>query len=83
MVDTEIIQKVFEELWILITNDKDFDEKVYRDVRLHKGVILLRPEDERSGLKIRVVYRLIQSYADRLPGSFVVATDKQVRFAAD
>ncbi len=33
--------------WILIANDKDFGQKVYRDGRLHKGVIWLRLEDER------------------------------------
>lgn len=33
MQDDEIIQKAFDENWILITNDKDFGEKVYRDRR--------------------------------------------------
>ena len=37
--DDDIIQKAFEEDWILITNDKDFGEKVYRDGRFHKDII--------------------------------------------
>jgi predicted nuclease of predicted toxin-antitoxin system len=45
MDDDSIIQKAGEENWILITNDKDFGDKVYRDGRLHKGIILLRLED--------------------------------------
>ena len=44
-VDT-IIRKAFAEQWVLITNDKDFGEKVYRD-QCHHGVILLRLEDNR------------------------------------
>jgi len=33
MADDDIILKALEENWILITNDKDFGEKVYRDGR--------------------------------------------------
>ena len=50
--DDIILQKAFEENWVLITNDKDFGDKVYRNGRLHKGVILLRLEDERALSKI-------------------------------
>jgi len=81
MDDEDIIRKAHEENWILITNDKDFGEKVYRDGRLHHGVILLRLEDERSSPKIQILSRLLQAYPDRLPDSFVVVTEKQVRFA--
>jgi rRNA-processing protein FCF1 len=41
MDDDDIILKALEENWILITNDKDFREKVYRDGRLHRGIISL------------------------------------------
>ena len=81
MNDDDIIQKAAAENWILITNDKDFGDKVYRDGRLHRGVILLRLEDERSTSKIKVLSLLFQNYIDRLPDSFVVVTEKQIRFA--
>jgi len=81
MDDEDIIRKALEENWILITNDKDFGGKVYRDGRLHHGVILLRLEDERSSPKIQILSRLLQTYPDRLSSSFVVVTEKQVRFA--
>lgn len=79
--DDDIIQKAFDEEWILITNDKDFGDKVYRDGRLHHGVILLRLEDERSASKILVLSRLLKAFSDRIPDSFLVVTEKQVRFA--
>jgi predicted nuclease of predicted toxin-antitoxin system len=79
--DDIILQKAFEENWILITNDKDFGDKVFRNGRLHKGVILLRLEDERATSKIKVLSHLLEKYIDRLPNAFVVVTEKQVRFA--
>ena len=80
MNDDEIILKALQENWILITNDKDFGDKVYRDGRLHAGIILLLLEDERVQSKIDVLSRLIKSYPDRLPNTFVVVTEKQARF---
>ncbi|HEX7593174.1 MAG TPA: DUF5615 family PIN-like protein [Anaerolineae bacterium] len=81
MDDDAVIQKAFAENWILITNDKDFGEKVYRERRLHKGVVFLRLDDERAMTKIETLKRLLEHYTDRLPGQFVVVTETRVRFA--
>jgi len=81
MDDGDVIQKAFAENWILITNDKDFGEKVYRERRPHKGVVLLRLEDERAANKIAALRRLLEGYADQLADHFVVVTERQVRFA--
>ena len=79
--DNTIIKKAFVENWILITNDKDFGEKIYRERYSHKGVILLRLEDERADNKITTIRRLIEFYSDKLIDNFVVVTENQVRFA--
>lgn len=81
MKDQEIIEKCFAESWILITNDKDFGEKVYREKYPHKGVIFLRLANERSSNKIEVIRNLLDNYAQRLSNNFVVVTETQVRFA--
>ena len=81
MEDDEVIAKAFPENWILITNDKDFGEKVYRERKPHKGIILLRLEDERTFNKIEALRRLLQNYTSELPNRFIVVTDKQVRIA--
>ena len=81
MDDDDIIHKAFTENWILMTNDKDFGEKVYREQRPHKGIVLLRLEDERAVVKIETLKRLLESYADRLADQFVVVTESRVRFA--
>lgn len=81
MNDDDIILKAFIENWILITNDKDFGEKIYREQRPHHGVILLRLDDERTESKVKVLSKLLQSYSDQLPDKYVVVTDKGARFA--
>lgn len=81
MDDNAIVQKAFEENWILITNDKDFGDQIYREHKPHHGIILLRLDDERAKIKINVLKQLIDSYAEKLPDQFVVATEEKVRFA--
>lgn len=79
--DDEIIHKAFVESRILITNDKDFGEKVYREQRPHRGVILLRLDDERAPIKIEIMGRLLEQYAEELADNYVVVTETRVRFA--
>ena len=81
MEDGGIIARAFAENRILITNDKDFGTKIYRERYSHRGVVLLRLEDERTASKIDTIRGLLESYADRLAGCFVVVTEVQVRFA--
>lgn len=81
MEDGNIIQKAFAENWILITNDKDFGEKIYREHHPHRGVILLRLADERTARKNEILRRLLKNYADQLSNHFVVVTETQIRFA--
>ena len=79
--DDAVIRKALEGNWILITNDKDFGTKVYRDRILHGGVILLCLEDERNQTKINTLSQLLDRYSDHLINNFVVVTETQVRFA--
>ena len=81
MDDNDIVQKAFEENWILITNDKDFGDQIYHEHKSHHGVILLRLDDEKAKVKIKVLKQLLNSYAARLPDQFVVTTEEKVRFA--
>ena len=80
MNDDEVIGKAYNERWILVTNDKDFGEKVYRERHPHRGVILMRLEDERAANKVEVLRRLLEQYGDKVVDRFVVVTEAQVRF---
>ena len=81
MSDDAIIEKTYTANRILITNDKDFGEKVYRNLRPHKGVVLLRLDNERAYNKVAVIQRLLESYSDKLQDNFIVATEQRIRIA--
>jgi predicted nuclease of predicted toxin-antitoxin system len=78
--DVEVLDKAFAENRILITNDKDFGEMIFRERREHHGVIFLRLDDERSANKIEALRHLLESYSEKLPDQFVTATETKVRF---
>ena len=77
--DPDILTSALNEDRILITNDKDFGELVYRTGRTHPGVLLLRLHNESSANRVRVVKSVLGKYADRLARQFVVATESNVR----
>ena len=77
--DKEVIRIASEQNRILITNDKDFGELVFREKRQHKGVILLRLEDERVANKIAVLKNVLEKYENSLPRHFFVVTETTVR----
>ena len=81
--DDEVLAKAFAETFILITNDKDFGEMIFRERREHHGVIFLRLNDERSANKIEVLRHLLESYPEKMPGRFVTVTETKVRFAKE
>ncbi len=77
--DDDILNKAVNENRILITNDKDFGELIYRSGRDHAGVILLRLHDEHQENRVRVMVTLLERYPDRLTDNFTVATEKRIR----
>ncbi len=79
--DDKVIEIAQVEERILITNDRGFGEKVFRERRPHHGVVFLRLANERSANKIRVLDQLISQHSDALSSRFVVVTETRVRFA--
>lgn len=77
--DEAVIAHAYREQRILISNDRDFGDKVYRDGYPHAGVLLLRLSDDRASAKIRVITAIIRQHGDRLPNSFVVASERNIR----
>ncbi len=77
--DIELIKKAYDEDYILITNDKDFGELVFRIGEGHKGIIFLRLDDERPENKKKVLRSLFKYHIDELENNFVVVTEEIVR----
>ena len=77
--DHEILARAVQDGRILVTNDKDFGELVFRSGQPHRGVLLLRPRDESSSSRVVVVQAVLNQWADQLLDHFVVATQAGVR----
>lgn len=77
--DFEILQRAVNEQRIVVTNDKDFGDMVYRDRLKHAGILLLRLSDDRTEIKLRVVAAVLNQRANQLENRFVVATEQNVR----
>ena len=77
--DETVLNTANKENFILITNDKDFGELIFKLKKPHKGVVLLRLENEGAKNKIAMLEKLLKLYSDRLYNNFVVVTEKTVR----
>lgn len=77
--DENILARAVLDARIVVTNDKDFGELVFRDRKTHAGIVLLRLEDESPDNRVAVMQAVLQQHAAQLPGRFVVATEKHIR----
>ena len=77
--DFVILDLASKQSRILISNDKDFGELVFRSGRSHAGVLLLRLRDESAAARVRAVKAVMERYPDHLSGRFVVANETTVR----
>ncbi len=64
---------------ILLTQDKDFGELVFRLKNAHHGVILIRLEGYKSALKAQIVLQTIVEHKDELINSFTVIQPNATR----
>ncbi len=77
--DEAILEKCQQENYILITSDKDFGEMVFRNQKIHNGVILVRCEPNIFSKRIEVLKKLLQNYPNNLQNNFIVVTNDKVR----
>lgn len=77
--DNQVLEKCQSENYILITSDKDFGEMVFRNQKVHNGIVLLRCEPDNFIKRIEVLEKLLHNYTDKLPNNFIVVTNHKVR----
>jgi predicted nuclease of predicted toxin-antitoxin system len=78
--DDEVLYDAYKEGRILLTEDKDFGELVYRLKKPSKGIILIRIDVRERHMKWARLKKLIENYQERLPGHFVVVDTQKFRF---
>ena len=77
--DEAILHLAVEQERLVVTMDKDFGELVYRSGKSHKGVLLLRLEDQNRQTKIDVLSRILDTYSAELIEHFSVYQNGQLR----
>lgn len=78
--DGEVLIEAYNEERILVTEDKDFGELVYRLKKRARGIILIRMDVKERQMKWLRLKKLIEHYKERLPGHFVVIDSHKYRF---
>ncbi|MCC6790123.1 MAG: DUF5615 family PIN-like protein [Thermomicrobiales bacterium] len=78
ITDDEVLAIAVAEDRVVITNDRDFGELVYRRSLPHRGIILFRLGREDLSVKIAWL-RLVVDLPESDLRSFVVVTDRAIR----
>jgi predicted nuclease of predicted toxin-antitoxin system len=76
--DPEVLALAVAEDRILITDDRDFGELVFRLRHRHAGVIFFRLNTTRLSVKINRLNDVLMQHAEQL-GEFIVVTQNTVR----
>ncbi|MEK6854679.1 MAG: DUF5615 family PIN-like protein, partial [Nanoarchaeota archaeon] len=77
--DIDVIKFAEKEKRILITNDKDFGELVFKLKIYSPGVIFLRLKSDNPKKRQEHILYLIRTFKDKLKDSFVVITEGKIR----
>jgi predicted nuclease of predicted toxin-antitoxin system len=78
-IDENILARAVTERRILITNDKDFGDIVFRSGQAHHGVLLLRLKDESGPNQAQTLSALLGQYSDYITGQFAVVKEDSLR----
>jgi len=77
--DEVVLQRANEHQALLITQDKDYGELVYRRSLVHLGVILVRLEGLLPETKARIVSKVLAQQGIEMPNAFSVISPGMVR----
>lgn len=78
--DTQVLAYAFQERRILVTIDKGFSRRVFKNRESHSGVILLRPPVDTTPEKLRMLQKLIPPLEGDLVDNFVTVSENRIRF---
>ena len=67
---------------MIITSDKDFGDLIFHSGQDHQGILLFRLRDESATNQVRTLTSVLDQYAERLLGHFVVIRESGVRIRA-
>jgi predicted nuclease of predicted toxin-antitoxin system len=77
--DSDVIMLASREMRLLLTEDKDFGDLVFRRERAVPGVVLMRIVSESPALKAMRLAAAIERYGEGLFGRYVVIEEGRFR----
>ena|SRR3989344_9016979 len=78
-LDSQILEFAEKEKRILITNDKDFGELIFRLGKPTIGVIFLRLKKDTPKNKQKYILNVITNFYNKLENNFFIVTEDKVR----
>ncbi|VTR93593.1 Uncharacterized protein OS=Chloracidobacterium thermophilum (strain B) GN=Cabther_A2130 PE=4 SV=1 [Gemmata massiliana] len=77
--DTDVLTIAVNERAVLLTQDKDFGELVFRNRLTHTGIVLIRLTGMSADDRAQLVSEVIRDHANELPTAFTVVSNNGVR----
>ena len=77
--DDEVLNQANNNQALLMTEDKDFGELVFRLNRIHRGVVLLRLYGLSFELKAKIVSETVKAHSGEMLSAFTVIAHSSVR----
>ncbi len=77
--DPQVLRFAVEQNALLLTEDKDFGELVYRLRLPHRGILLIRILESGGEAKYERVVRELFAHAEELTNAFSVLSDEKLR----
>jgi predicted nuclease of predicted toxin-antitoxin system len=78
--DDNLLTMANTESRVLMTNDKDFGELVFRQNKITTGIILVRMKGASSEKKVKAIKKLFKNYPSKIYNHFVVVAENKMRF---
>ncbi|PIU36983.1 hypothetical protein CO005_02095 [Candidatus Roizmanbacteria bacterium CG_4_8_14_3_um_filter_34_9] len=78
--DKIILSIAYKESRIIITNDKDFGELIYKLQLPHKGIILIRLFEENYQSKEDKLKLILKKFKSKLQNTFTIVSKNKIRF---
>jgi predicted nuclease of predicted toxin-antitoxin system len=79
LADADILGHALEEARVVVTEDRDFCELVFRDNKPTYGIVLMRIHHSKRSEKARRARYLFAEYADKLPHAMTTLTLNNIR----
>jgi predicted nuclease of predicted toxin-antitoxin system len=77
--DLEVLSRAAKENRLLLTEDKDFGDLVFRQAKPVRGIVLIRIDPSRRSRKVERLQAAIDRFGDTLFGRYTVIEDARFR----